>query len=164
MFVKGDLSAFEIRRAGFETLSAHSVNSFRSSLSYVVTGLIRPSRAIFLPGHLPFGPKPLARGHQSFAYCCLRPAAFHIDRLAEQGPAVRMPHSRSLGEGLFELRFFYLDRIAQRITYFFAGEGRLVLLTEFRKQRTSERGEIARARAAMARCIREGHTAEEDDR
>jgi len=65
-------------------------------------------------------------------------AAFHIDRLAEQSPAVRMPHSRSLGEGLFELRF-YLDRIAQRITYFFAGEGRLLLLTEFHKQRMSER-------------------------
>ena len=81
-------------------------------------------------------------------------AAFHTDRLAEQGPAVRMPHSRSLGEELFELRFFYLDRIAQRITYFFAGDGRLVLLTEFRKRRMSERGEIARARAAMARCIR----------
>ena len=67
-------------------------------------------------------------------------AAFHTDRLAEQGPAVRMPHSRSLGEELFELRFFYLDRIAQRITYFFAGDGRLVLLTEFRKQRMSEGG------------------------
>ncbi len=90
-------------------------------------------------------------------------AAFHIDRLAEQGLAVRMPHSKSLGEGLFELRF-YLDRIAQRITYFFAGERRIVLLTEFRKQRMSEHGEIARARRAMARCIREGHTAEEADR
>jgi phage-related protein len=89
--------------------------------------------------------------------------AFHIDRLAEQGPAVRMPHSKPLGEGLFEVRF-YLDRVAQRITYFFAGERRIVLLTEFRKQRMSEQGEIARARTAMARCIREGHTAEEDDR
>ena len=88
--------------------------------------------------------------------------AFHIDRLAEQGPAVRMPHSKSLGEGLFELRF-YLDRVAQRITYFFAGERRIVLLTEFHKQRMSEQGEVARARTAMARCIREGHTAEEDD-
>jgi len=76
---------------------------------------------------------------ESFAHCCLRHRRFPLDRLAEQGPAVRMPHSRSLGEGLFELRF-YLDRIAQRITYFFAGEGRLVLLTEFRKQRMSERG------------------------
>ena len=74
-----------------------------------------------------------------------------------------MPHSKSLGEGLFELRF-YLDRVAQRITYFFAGERRIVLLTEFRKQRMSEHGEIARARTPMARCIREGHTAEEDDR
>ena len=89
--------------------------------------------------------------------------AFHVDRLAEHGRALRMPHSRALGSGLFELRF-HLDRVAQRITYFFAGEGRIVLLTEFRKQRMNERGEIERARAAMARCVREGHTAEEDDR
>ena len=89
-------------------------------------------------------------------------AAFHLDRLAGQGPALRMPHSRALGEGLFELRF-YLNRTAERITYFFPGEQRIVLLTEFHKQKMNERTEIERARGAMARCIREGHTAEEDD-
>ena len=39
---------------------------------------------------------------------------------------------------------------------------RIVLLTVFRKQRMNERTEIARARAAMVRCVAEGHTAEED--
>jgi hypothetical protein len=29
----------------------------------------------------------------------------HIERLADRGSALRMPASRSLGEGLFELRF-----------------------------------------------------------
>jgi phage-related protein len=87
--------------------------------------------------------------------------AFHIDRLAEQGPALRMPHSRALGNGLFELRF-YLDRVAERITYFFPGGRRIVALTEFRKQKMNERAEIDRARAALARCVREGHTVEED--
>jgi phage-related protein len=82
--------------------------------------------------------------------------------VAGQGPALRIPHSRALGEGLFELHF-HLDRPAERITYFFPGEQRIVLLTEFRKQRMNERAEIERARGAMARCIREGHTAEEDD-
>jgi hypothetical protein len=72
-------------------------------------------------------------------------AAFHLDRLAGQGPALRMPHSRALGEGLFELRF-YLNRTAERITYFFPGEQRIVLLTEFHKQKMNERTEIERAR------------------
>jgi hypothetical protein len=35
-------------------------------------------------------------------------------------------------------------------------------LTTFRKQRQNERAEVQRARDAMARCIAEGHTAEED--
>ena len=88
--------------------------------------------------------------------------AFHIDRLATQGSALRMPISRSLDDGLFELRFD-LDRQAFRITYFFAASRRIVLLTVFRKQRMNERHEVQRARYAMARCRREGHTAEEDD-
>lgn len=87
-------------------------------------------------------------------------AAFHVDRLADRGARLRMPHSRSLGEGLFELRFD-LGRVAQRVTFFFPGETRLVLLTVFRKQRSNERAEVNRARAAMRRCIEQAHTAEE---
>jgi putative component of toxin-antitoxin plasmid stabilization module len=82
--------------------------------------------------------------------------AIHLDRLNEQG----MPHSRSLGEGLFELRFD-LEKVARRITFFFPGQRRIVLLTTFRKQRSNERAEVARAREAMARCILQAHTAEE---
>ena|SRR5947209_4566710 len=88
--------------------------------------------------------------------------AFHIDRLAAQGSALRMPSLRSLNDGLFELRFD-LERQAFRITYYFAAVRRIVLLTVFRKQRMNERHEIDRAREAKARCVREGHTAEEDD-
>jgi phage-related protein len=87
-------------------------------------------------------------------------AAFHVDRLADQGARLRMPHSRSLGEGLFELRFD-LGRVAQRVTFFFSGDARVVLLTVFRKQRSNERAEVNRARAAMRRCIEQAHTAEE---
>ncbi len=71
-----------------------------------------------------------------------------------------MPHSRSLGAGLFELRFD-LDRVACRVTYFFTEPRRIVLLTVFRKQRQNERHEVQRARDAMARCIAEQHTAED---
>lgn len=78
------------------------------------------------------------------------------------GQAAPLPASRSLGEGLFELRFD-LTRVAWRITYFFASDRRIVLLTGFRKQRQNERHEVQRARLAMNRCTTEGHTVEEDN-
>ena len=77
-----------------------------------------------------------------------------IDRLAVLGSTARMPLSRSLGEGLFELRFA-LGPTARRITYRFTTDGRIVLLTTFRKQRNNERREITRARDAAEQCARE---------
>lgn len=74
-----------------------------------------------------------------------------IDRLATLGSAARMPLSKSLGGGLFELRFT-LGRTARRITYRFTNDGRLVLLTTFRKQRDNERTEVSRARQVAATC------------
>jgi putative component of toxin-antitoxin plasmid stabilization module len=68
-----------------------------------------------------------------------------VDRLADLGSRARMPFSRSLGQGLFELRFT-LGPTARRITYRFTKDGRIVLLTTFRKQRNNERAEIERAR------------------
>lgn len=89
-------------------------------------------------------------------------AAFQLDRLGDRGAQLRMPHSRSLGGGLFELRFD-LGRSARRITFFFPGEDRIVLLTVFRKQRMTEEAELERARRAMQRCIAEQHTAGGDE-
>ena len=43
----------------------------------------------------------------------------HIERLAERGNQLRMPASRPLGDGLFELRF-EMNRVAWRIPFFFA--------------------------------------------
>ena len=85
----------------------------------------------------------------------------HIERLAERGNRLRLPASKPLGDGLFELRFD-LGPVAWRIPFFFVIGRRIVLLSVFRKQPMNERTEIARARAAMVRCIAEGHTAEED--
>lgn len=85
-----------------------------------------------------------------------------VERLSERGNQLRGPVSRSLGEGLFELRID-VGRAQRRITYYFAERQRIVLLTVFRKQRQAERAEVRRARQAMRRCIAEGHTAEEDD-
>lgn len=64
-----------------------------------------------------------------------------IDRLVVLASTARMPLSRSLGEGLFELRFT-LGPTARRITYRFTKDGRIILLTTFRKQRNNERNEI----------------------
>ena len=76
-----------------------------------------------------------------------------IDRLASLGSRARMPLSRSLDGGLFELRFS-LGSTARRVTYRFTSDGRIVLLTTFRKQRGSERAEVARARKVAQRCAR----------
>ena len=84
-----------------------------------------------------------------------------VERLSERGNQLRGPVSRSLGDGLFELRID-VGRTQRRITYYFAERQRIVLLTVFRKQRPNERAEVRRARQAMRRCIEEGHTAEED--
>ena len=78
-------------------------------------------------------------------------ASVVVDWLAAQGSSARMPLSRSLGDGLFELRFT-LGSTARRITYRFTRDGRIVLLTTFRKQRGSERHEVARARKAAKDC------------
>jgi len=72
-----------------------------------------------------------------------------LDRLAVLGSNARMPLSRSLGNGLFELRFT-LGNTARRITFRFTQDGRIVLLTTFRKQRQSESAEVRRARKVAA--------------
>lgn len=74
-----------------------------------------------------------------------------IDRLATLGSSARMPLSKSLGDGLFELRFT-LGSTARRITYRFTKDGRIILLTTFRKQRNNERNEITRARKVAEAC------------
>jgi putative component of toxin-antitoxin plasmid stabilization module len=74
-----------------------------------------------------------------------------IDRLVGLGSSARMPFSRSLGDGLFELRFT-LGPTARRISYRFTKDGRIILLTTFRKQRNNERNEIDRARKAAEAC------------
>ena len=76
-----------------------------------------------------------------------------IDRLAELGSTARMPFSKALGDGLFELRFT-LGPTARRITYRFTTNNRIILLTTFRKQRNNERAEIARARRIADECAR----------
>lgn len=76
-----------------------------------------------------------------------------VDRLASLGSQARMPFSRILGDGLFEMRFT-LGPTSRRITYRFTKDGRIILLTTFRKQRSNERAEVARARKIGQDCAK----------
>ncbi|MDR0284029.1 MAG: type II toxin-antitoxin system RelE/ParE family toxin [Propionibacteriaceae bacterium] len=72
-----------------------------------------------------------------------------INLLATRGNLLRMPHSRALGSGLFELRFaIQHGTIEQRITYTFDPERMVITLTVFRKTTQNERAEVVRARQA----------------
>jgi hypothetical protein len=80
-----------------------------------------------------------------------RRATLVVDRLSHLGSDARMPLSKALGDGLFELRFT-LGSTSRRITYRFTKDGRIILLTTFRKQRNNERSEVARARKVASDC------------
>ena len=71
-----------------------------------------------------------------------------FDRLADLGSALRMPHARPLGDGLFELRFT-CEGTARRVTYYTGTQRNVITLTTFRKQRQNEQREVSRARRAM---------------
>ena len=74
-----------------------------------------------------------------------------LDLLAVQGTALRMPHSRKLDEYLWELRF-RCGRVNQRITYTVQPERRVITLTTFRKQRSTN----ARKSSGHATCYAAG--------
>ena len=87
---------------------------------------------------------------------------FHVDRLAELGPALDEPHTRQLDGKLRELRFYLAGR-PTRLTYWIAAGRRIIVLTVFVKTQRQERGEIRRAKQAMQRCVAEGHPATEEE-
>jgi hypothetical protein len=89
-------------------------------------------------------------------------AAFYVDLVADRGPLLGEPYTRQLDGKLRELRF-HLDGRAVRVTYWIAPGRRIVLLTVFAKTRMREVGEVERARRAMARCMAQEHTVEDDD-
>lgn len=89
-------------------------------------------------------------------------AAFYIDLVADRGPLLGEPYTRQLDGKLRELRF-HLDGRATRVTYWIASGRRIVLLTVFAKTRMRETGEVERARRAIARCVAQEHTVEDDD-
>ncbi|MFJ4832061.1 type II toxin-antitoxin system RelE/ParE family toxin [Streptomyces sp. NPDC088747] len=85
---------------------------------------------------------------------------YYAGRLADEGPSMSMPRSKPLGGGLYELRFAIGDN-EMRISYWFASDQRIVLLTVFRKTRMNEAGEVSRARDTQQRCAA-GHPPADD--
>lgn len=87
---------------------------------------------------------------------------FYVELLEDQGVHLDEPYSRQLSGKLRELRF-HIGRDQVRVSYYIASSRRIILLTVFTKTKYRERQEIERAVRAMARCVSEGHTAEEDE-
>ncbi len=78
-------------------------------------------------------------------------ADFLVGLLAEQADQLGEPYTRHLGGKVRELRFHLLAR-QPRITYWLAPGRRVVLLTVFRKTRSAEVAEVARALQAQKTC------------
>ncbi|MFE1595351.1 type II toxin-antitoxin system RelE/ParE family toxin [Nocardia sp. NPDC058705] len=74
-----------------------------------------------------------------------------VGLLAEEGTSLGMPLSRSLGDRVWELRI-HLHPIEMRLTYWFASNNRVVMLTTFRKTRDNERLQVMRAKEAQKLC------------
>lgn len=76
-----------------------------------------------------------------------RRASRAFERLKQDGPALREPQAKSLGDGLRELRF-KCQGVNTRVTYHRNGN-EFRTLTVFRKQRQNERNHVERARLQM---------------
>ncbi len=76
---------------------------------------------------------------------------FHVGLLAENATDLGEPYTRHLGGKVRELRFHLLAQ-QTRVTYWLAPGRRVILLTVFRKTRSAEIAEVARAMQAQKRC------------
>jgi len=82
---------------------------------------------------------------------CLAGPAFLVGLLAEHAEDLGEPYTRHLSGKVRELRF-HLLRQQTRVTYWLAPHRRVILLTVFRKTRSAEVTEVARARRAQEIC------------
>jgi phage-related protein len=72
-----------------------------------------------------------------------------VELLMEFGPSLRMPHSRAMGDGLFELRPRSSEGIG-RVFYCFMVSRRIVILHAFVKKTVeTPKGELKLARKRM---------------
>lgn len=78
-----------------------------------------------------------------------------VELLIEYGPYLRLPHSRTLGEGLFELRPRGKSGIGRAFYCFLAGQRVVVLHAFIKKSQQTPAGEIRIARKRI-REVRNG--------
>jgi hypothetical protein len=76
---------------------------------------------------------------------------FLVGLLAERAEDLGEPYTRHLGGKTRELRFHLLSQ-ETRVTYWLAPGRRVILLTMFRKTRSAEVAEVARAMQAQKIC------------
>ena len=85
---------------------------------------------------------------------------FLVGLLAEHAEDLGEPYTRHLGGKVRELRF-HLLRQQTRVTYWLAPGRRVILLTVFRKTRSAETAEVARALHVQKICETEHGPAHE---
>ncbi len=78
-----------------------------------------------------------------------------VELLMEFGPALRMPHSRAMGSGLFELRPRGRDGIGRALYCFMVGRRIVVLHAFVKKTQVTNQADIAIARRRMKE-VRDG--------
>lgn len=95
---------------------------------------------------LPNGQKPVQSFLDSLPVKMRAKALYSIAVLEEFGTSLREPHSKPLGDGLFELRIKFAGDIS-RIFYFFVVDNKIILTNGFvKKTMKTPRAELELAR------------------
>lgn len=96
---------------------------------------------------LPSGEKPVQRFLDGLDAKMRAKALYSITILEEFGNRLREPYSKSVGNGLFELRIAFAGDIT-RIFYFFVVDNKIILTNGFvKKTMKTPKEELERARA-----------------
>lgn len=99
---------------------------------------------------LPSGEKPVETFIDSLSPKMQGKALHSLVLLSEYGNTLREPHSKSLGDGLFELRIKFASDIT-RIFYFFVVNNRIILTNGFvKKTMSTPKAELNLARKYKA--------------
>ena len=95
---------------------------------------------------LPDGRKPAKEFLESLDKKMRAKMYREIDLLVENGSELRMPHSRSLGEGIFELRAVLGSDISRTLYFFMSGDKAILTNGFIKKTRKTPGKEIQLAK------------------
>ncbi|NTW28170.1 MAG: type II toxin-antitoxin system RelE/ParE family toxin [Coriobacteriia bacterium] len=80
-----------------------------------------------------------------------------VELLVDYGPDLRMPHSRSMGQGLFELRPHGRDGIGRAFYCFVVGKRVIILHAAIKKTQTTAERDLTTARKRLKE-VRDGRS------